>query len=102
LTLAVRLFSLFPYTTLFRSSDWVIYSYMRNLCTFRFSLIFFAACSAGADDWPQWRGPQRNGISRETGLLKEWPKEGPKLSWRMADRKSTRLNSSHSQISYAV
>ncbi len=34
-----------------------------------------------ADDWPQWRGPQRNGISLETGLLKQWPKQGPKLSW---------------------
>src|SRR4030095_2935528 len=38
-----------------------------------------------ADDWPQWRGPQRNGISRETGLLKEWPKNGPKLLWRVTD-----------------
>jgi outer membrane protein assembly factor BamB len=38
-----------------------------------------------AADWPQWRGPQRNGISRETGLLKEWPKEGPKLIWHAKD-----------------
>ena len=36
-------------------------------------------------DWPQWRGPERNGISRETGLLKEWPKEGPKLIWQVND-----------------
>jgi len=34
-------------------------------------------------DWPQWRGPQRDGISQETGLLKEWPKEGPKLLWQV-------------------
>jgi outer membrane protein assembly factor BamB len=34
------------------------------------------------DDWPQWRGPNRDGISRETGLLKNWPKEGPKVLWR--------------------
>jgi outer membrane protein assembly factor BamB len=40
---------------------------------------------AGAADWPGWRGPQRNGISRETGLLKEWPKEGPKLLWQVKD-----------------
>ncbi len=33
-------------------------------------------------DWPQWRGPQRNGVSSETGLLKEWPKEGPRLVWQ--------------------
>src|SRR5947207_136309 len=36
-----------------------------------------------ASDWPQWRGPQRNGISRETGLLKEWPTAGPKLLWKL-------------------
>lgn len=34
-----------------------------------------------AKDWPQWRGPNRNGISQATGLLKEWPKDGPKLLW---------------------
>ena len=36
-------------------------------------------------DWPQWRGPGRNGISQEKGLLKEWPKEGPKLLWQVND-----------------
>lgn len=41
--------------------------------------------SAAAADWPQWRGPQRNGISNETGLLKTWPKEGPKLLWQVSD-----------------
>jgi outer membrane protein assembly factor BamB len=40
---------------------------------------------AGASDWPQWRGPQRNGVSDETGLLHEWPKEGPKLLWQIND-----------------
>lgn len=34
-------------------------------------------------DWPQWRGPDRTGISKETGLLKEWPKEGPKVLWKI-------------------
>src|SRR2546428_8852927 len=38
-----------------------------------------------ATDWPKWRGPQRNGISPETGLLKEWPKDGPKLRWKVTD-----------------
>lgn len=32
-------------------------------------------------DWPQWRGPNRDSICTETGLLKEWPKGGPKLLW---------------------
>src|SRR5919112_5687021 len=33
-------------------------------------------------DWPQWRGPNRDGISKETGLLKQWPAEGPPLVWK--------------------
>src|SRR3954452_3639183 len=41
--------------------------------------------SALADDWPHWRGPDRTGISRETGLLKEWPKRGPRLLWHVSD-----------------
>ena len=32
-------------------------------------------------DWPQWRGPNRDDHSPDTGLLKQWPKEGPKLLW---------------------
>ncbi len=32
-------------------------------------------------DWPQWQGQDRTAVSRETGLLKSWPKEGPKLLW---------------------
>ncbi|WP_020471224.1 PQQ-binding-like beta-propeller repeat protein [Zavarzinella formosa] len=35
-----------------------------------------------AGDWPQWRGPNRDDVSKETGLLKEWPSEGPKLLWK--------------------
>ncbi|HEY7156090.1 MAG TPA: PQQ-binding-like beta-propeller repeat protein [Gemmataceae bacterium] len=41
--------------------------------------------SSRADDWPQWRGPQRTGLSKETDLLKEWPKGGPKLLWEQKD-----------------
>ena len=37
--------------------------------------------SLQAADWPQWRGPARDGISRETGLLTSWPKEGPRQLW---------------------
>src|SRR5690242_16383164 len=36
----------------------------------------------GQFDWPQWQGPDRNAHSKETGLLKEWPKEGPPLAWK--------------------
>src|SRR6188768_2798300 len=41
--------------------------------------------SASANDWPQFRGARRDGISKETGLLKEWPAEGPKLLWKATD-----------------
>ncbi|HEV8541926.1 MAG TPA: PQQ-binding-like beta-propeller repeat protein [Verrucomicrobiae bacterium] len=37
---------------------------------------------AHADDWPQWRGPDRNGISKESGWLDHWPDEGPKITWK--------------------
>jgi hypothetical protein len=36
----------------------------------------------GLDDWPQWRGLRRDGISGEKGLLKDWPKGGPPVAWR--------------------
>jgi len=38
-----------------------------------------------AADWPQWRGPDRNGVSKDTGLLQEWPEGGPKLRWKRTD-----------------
>ncbi len=44
-----------------------------------------ANLAAPTSDWPQWRGPERNGISQEKGLLKQWPKEGPKLLWQAND-----------------
>lgn len=36
-----------------------------------------------ADDWPQWQGPNRNAISTERGLLKEWQQGGPPLAWKI-------------------
>jgi outer membrane protein assembly factor BamB len=45
----------------------------------------FLFTAAQAADWPQWRGPQRTGVSEETGLLKQWPEEGPKLLWQVKD-----------------
>jgi outer membrane protein assembly factor BamB len=37
----------------------------------------------GAADWPQWLGPDRNGVAPAEGLLSAWPKEGPKVLWRV-------------------
>jgi outer membrane protein assembly factor BamB len=38
-----------------------------------------------AADWPQWRGPNRDGVSKETGLLDAWPADGPKVRWERLD-----------------
>lgn len=49
------------------------------------AVLLLVACGvvpAGADDWPQWMGPQRDNVWRETGLLDEFPAEGPKVLWR--------------------
>ncbi len=43
--------------------------------------LFFTA-TAQAGDWPTFRGPNRSGVSMETGLLKSWPADGPKLVWK--------------------
>src|SRR6266404_1169915 len=50
---------------------------------FASSLGFFlnSLLVAAAHDWPQWRGPDRTDVSKETGLLKQWPAEGPKRVW---------------------
>jgi outer membrane protein assembly factor BamB len=37
---------------------------------------------AKTKDWPQWRGPERDAVSTETGLLKEWSDDGPPLEWK--------------------
>jgi outer membrane protein assembly factor BamB len=44
-----------------------------------------AELKAAAGDWPAWMGPDRTGVSHEKGLLKEWPKDGPKLLWKVDD-----------------
>ncbi len=38
---------------------------------------------AHADDWPQWMGPKRDDIWRETGILEKFPADGPKVLWRV-------------------
>ena len=51
------------------------------------ALALFLLCAAEAAaqtpaEWPQWRGPNRDGVSKETGLLKQWPEGGPPLAWK--------------------
>lgn len=50
----------------------------------RFLLLAAAAANIvlQADDWPQWRGPRRDGKSGEAGYIKAWPAAGPPLAWK--------------------
>jgi len=41
------------------------------------------AVAASPDDWPRFRGPENNALSAETGLLQEWPEDGPELLWQI-------------------
>lgn len=45
-------------------------------------LLLFAAIAAHADDWPQWLGPQRDGVWRETSIVEKFPAGGPPVRWR--------------------
>lgn len=44
-----------------------------------------AYAKANDTDWPQWRGPNRDGVSPETGLLGSWPSTGPKKLWSVGE-----------------
>lgn len=46
-----------------------------------FAAALLCASAATADDWPAFRGPDRDGVSKETGLLQSWPKDGPPKVW---------------------
>ena len=70
-----------------------------------FGILSFLACLAllaaaaepsGSGEWPQWRGPDRTGVAHETGLLKRWPPEGPRLVW-----KAQGLGGGHSTPSFS-
>lgn len=47
-----------------------------------FSLTLRDGSPIRADDWPQWRGPRRDAVSAETGLLQSWPAGGPRVAWQ--------------------
>src|SRR5438874_4243402 len=53
-------------------------------CLLPFLVCVFASLGADtrAADWPQWRGPNRDDLCSETGLLKQWPAGGPRLAWK--------------------
>ncbi len=54
---------------------------MKNIAAIILSVVLFASSHAFAADWPQYLGPDRNAVSSETGLLRSWPADGPKVLW---------------------
>jgi outer membrane protein assembly factor BamB len=47
-----------------------------------FFMSVLSGTTAVAADWPQWQGPDRTAVSKEKGLLRDWPKDGPPLAWK--------------------
>ncbi len=62
-----------------------VYVWLRRCAAVLFGAWCLVGGVLGAEaDWPQWRGPNRDGISSETGFLKNWPKAGPKVLWHIS------------------
>ena len=58
---------------------------MKHACRIATIVLLLASgtsTTVAADDWPQWRGPNRDGKSASTGLLSTWPEGGPQLAWQ--------------------
>ena len=64
----------------------------------------FSISVASANDWPDWRGPNRDGTSPETGLATSWSPEGENLAWRApyGGRSTPIVGSGHVYIQNAV
>jgi outer membrane protein assembly factor BamB len=56
-----------------------MYAHFRRLAGV---ILLLSTTTARADDWPQWLGPQRDGVWRETGIVEKFPEGGPKVKWR--------------------
>src|SRR5262245_34966284 len=48
-----------------------------------FGIIAALLVTSRADDWPQWLGPRRDGVWRESGILDKFPANGPRIRWRV-------------------
>jgi len=49
----------------------------------RLLMLLASAVTVAADDWPQWLGPQRDGVWRESGIVDKFPEAGLKVKWRV-------------------
>src|SRR6185503_6034531 len=59
----------------------IILVVMKNRALAFAGAVALSVTALHAADWPQWQGPDRTRVSKETGLLKEWPKAGPPVLW---------------------
>ena len=57
--------------------------YAFSVVTTFVTFFVWSAAQSNAQDWPRWRGQHFDGVSRETGLLNPWPKEGPRQIWQV-------------------
>src|SRR5947207_9782595 len=69
---------------------------LRSFKTLLAFTLYLTGVATHAGDWPQWRGPRRDDVSTETGLLKQWPAAGPPLAW-----KAKGLGSGHAAVAVA-
>ena len=82
----------------------VVPTHRKHTMLFRFVLllsistlcILTSVTNTHGHDWAQWRGPNRDAKSKETGLLENWPEEGPPLAW-----KATGIGGGYSSIAIA-
>ena len=54
----------------------------KHLLVFFLTLVSFDVSVAMAEEWPQWLGPTRNAVWNEKGILRQFPKDGPKVLWK--------------------
>ena len=54
---------------------------MKKPCSLAGAVLLSVTALHAAADWPQWQGPDRTRLSKETGLLKQWPASGPPQVW---------------------
>jgi len=60
-------------------------SVVRQVSVTVIAVVMIFAQSSIAKGWPQWKGPLRDNISTETGLVKQWPENGPPMLWSIED-----------------